>query len=73
MSRFNLSELAVKERAITLFLLIAIAAAGVLAFGKLGRAEVSEKMPRLADRFAWLDDNRDGFLTRAELQEGRHH
>ena len=41
--------------------------------GKLGRAEVSEKMPRLADRFAWLDDNRDGFLTRAELQEGRHH
>jgi multidrug efflux pump subunit AcrB len=39
MSRFNLSALAVKERAITLFLLIAIAAAGVLAFDKLGRAE----------------------------------
>lgn len=39
MSRFNLSALAVKERAITLFLLLAIAAAGVLAFGKLGRAE----------------------------------
>jgi multidrug efflux pump subunit AcrB len=39
MSRFNLSALAVKERAVTLFLLIAIAAAGLLAFGKLGRAE----------------------------------
>lgn len=39
MNRFNLSALAVKERAITLFLLIAIAAAGVLAFSKLGRAE----------------------------------
>lgn len=39
MSRFNLSALAVKEQAITLFLLIAIAAAGVLAFTRLGRAE----------------------------------
>jgi multidrug efflux pump subunit AcrB len=39
MSRFNLSALAVKERAITLFLLIAIAAAGLLAFSRLGRAE----------------------------------
>jgi multidrug efflux pump subunit AcrB len=39
MNRFNLSALAVKERAITLFLLIAIAAAGVISFGKLGRAE----------------------------------
>src|ERR1044071_6021241 len=39
MNRFNLSALAVKERAITLFLLIAIAAAGVLAFSRLGRAE----------------------------------
>ncbi len=39
MNRFNLSALAVKERAITLFLLIAIAAAGLLAFSKLGRAE----------------------------------
>lgn len=38
--------------------------------GKLGRVEVQEKMPRLADRFAWLDDNRDGFLTRAELEAG---
>ncbi len=39
MNRFNLSALAVKERAVTLFLLIAIAAAGLLAFNKLGRAE----------------------------------
>jgi multidrug efflux pump subunit AcrB len=35
----NLSALAVREKAITLFLLIAIAAAGVFAFLKLGRAE----------------------------------
>lgn len=39
MNRFNLSALAVKERAITLFLLIAVAAAGLLAFSRLGRAE----------------------------------
>jgi multidrug efflux pump subunit AcrB len=35
----NLSTLAVREKAITLFLLIAIAAAGIFAFLKLGRAE----------------------------------
>ena len=35
----NLSALAVREKAITLFLLIAIAAAGIYAFVKLGRAE----------------------------------
>jgi multidrug efflux pump subunit AcrB len=39
MNRFNLSALAVKERAITLFLLLAITGAGLLAFSKLGRAE----------------------------------
>ena len=39
MNRFNLSAMAVKERAITLFLLIAIAGAGLLAFTRLGRAE----------------------------------
>jgi multidrug efflux pump subunit AcrB len=38
-NRFNLSALAVRERAITLFLLIAISAAGVFAFLQLGRAE----------------------------------
>src|SRR3989449_8478396 len=36
---FNLSALAVRERAITLFLLIAIVAAGIFAFLKRGRAE----------------------------------
>lgn len=35
----NLSALAVREKAITLFLLIAIAASGIFAFLKLGRAE----------------------------------
>lgn len=39
MNRFNLSAHAVKERAITLFFLIVIAIAGVLAFNRLGRAE----------------------------------
>ncbi|PKU24033.1 efflux RND transporter permease subunit [Telmatospirillum siberiense] len=39
MSRFNLSAIAVRERAITLFLLIAITASGVFAFFHLGRAE----------------------------------
>ena len=36
---FNLSALAVRERAITLFLIFLISAAGILAFAKLGRAE----------------------------------
>ncbi|MFJ2356821.1 efflux RND transporter permease subunit [Pseudomonas fluorescens] len=39
MKSFNLSEFAVRERAITLFLLVAIFTAGALAFTKLGRAE----------------------------------
>ena len=39
MSRFNLSALAVRERAVTLFLIIVIAVAGAYAFVKLGRAE----------------------------------
>ncbi|MGE7992739.1 efflux RND transporter permease subunit [Pseudomonas sp. NPDC089554] len=39
MMGLNLSALAVRERAVTLFLLIAIFAAGTLAFLKLGRAE----------------------------------
>jgi Ca2+-binding EF-hand superfamily protein len=25
-------------------------------------------MPRAAKSFAWMDDNKDGFLSRAELQ-----
>src|SRR6516164_9124636 len=39
MSRFNLSALAVRERAVTLFLIILIAVAGAYAFLRLGRAE----------------------------------
>ncbi|MFL6570520.1 MAG: efflux RND transporter permease subunit [Burkholderiales bacterium] len=39
MSGFNLSALAVRERSITLFLLVAISIAGVVAFLVLGRAE----------------------------------
>ena len=39
MSAFNLSALAVRERSVTLFLLVAIFVAGVVAFLKLGRAE----------------------------------
>ena len=39
LGRFNLSALAVRERSVTLFFLIAIILAGVVAFSKLGRAE----------------------------------
>src|SRR5439155_1372908 len=39
MSGFNLSAVAVRERAVTLFLLVAISIAGVVAFLMLGRAE----------------------------------
>lgn len=39
MSRFNLSALAVRERSITLFLIILITIAGTIAFLKMGRAE----------------------------------
>jgi multidrug efflux pump subunit AcrB len=39
MSGFNLSALAVRERAVTLFLIVAISLAGLFAFLNLGRAE----------------------------------
>lgn len=39
MHTFNLSALAVRERAITLFLIIASACAGIYAYAQLGRAE----------------------------------
>ncbi len=39
MNRFNLSAFAVRERAITLFLIIAIVVAGTYAYLRLGRAE----------------------------------
>ncbi|MRV72027.1 AcrB/AcrD/AcrF family protein [Duganella sp. FT92W] len=38
-SRFNLSALAVRERAVTLFLIFLISVAGIVSFFKLGRAE----------------------------------
>ena len=31
------------------------------------------RLPRLADRFAWLDENRDGFLSKAELEAAHKH
>jgi len=37
--RFNLSALAVRERAVTLFFIIVISISGVVAFLSLGRAE----------------------------------
>lgn len=39
MTGFNLSALAVRERAVTLFLIMAVTAAGFFAFQRLGRAE----------------------------------
>ncbi|WP_271408699.1 efflux RND transporter permease subunit [Pseudomonas sp. Q1-7] len=39
MSRFNLSAFAVRNPAVTLFLILAVLAAGAIAFTKLGRAE----------------------------------
>src|SRR5947209_17542893 len=39
MSRFNLSALAVRERSITLFLIVAIILSGAYAFLRIGRAE----------------------------------
>jgi multidrug efflux pump subunit AcrB len=39
MNRFNLSALAVRERAVTFFLILAVAGAGGYAFVHLGRAE----------------------------------
>ena len=49
----------------------AFAAADLNGDGRLSRVEADEKMPRLAARFAWLDDNRDGFLSRDEAQPRR--
>jgi Ca2+-binding EF-hand superfamily protein len=36
--------------------------------GKLSRLEVSEKMPQLSQAFAFMDEDRDGFLTRDDLR-----
>jgi multidrug efflux pump subunit AcrB len=54
MSRFNLSALAVRERAVTLFLIIAIAIVGTFAFFKLGRAgDPSFTIKALTVTIAW--------------------
>ena len=39
--------------------------------GKLSKLEVGEKMPRMEKSFAWMDENRDGFLSQQELQPRR--
>lgn len=39
-SRFNLSALAVRERSVTLFLIVLVTIAGIYAFFGLGRAEI---------------------------------
>lgn len=44
------------------------AAADINKDGKLSRLEVGEKLPRLEKSFAWMDEDRDGFLDRAELK-----
>ena len=49
----------------------AFAAADLNKDGRLSRVEVDEKMPRLSQRFSWMDDNRDGFLDRKELEAGK--
>ena len=40
--------------------------------GKLSRLEVSEKMPQLSQSFAFMDEDRDGFLTRDDLRHPHH-
>lgn len=40
--------------------------------GRLSQDEVAQGMPRVAKAFAFLDDNRDGFLVPGELRFGRH-
>lgn len=49
------------------------AAADLNRDGKLSKLEVSEKMPQLAKSFAFIDEDRDGFLTRADLQHTPRH
>lgn len=49
------------------------AAADINKDGKLSKLEVGEKMPRLEKSFAWMDENRDGFLSQQELQPKPRH
>lgn len=48
------------------------AAADLNRDGKLSRVEVEAGMPYLAKAFAFHDEDRDGFLTRADLQRKPH-
>lgn len=41
--------------------------------GKLSKIEVSEKMPRMSKSFAFMDEDRDGFLTREDLKPSPRH
>ena len=44
--------------------------------GQLSLEEVQAKMPRLAERFSTLDADKNGFLSKEEMQHGgpgRHH
>lgn len=47
------------------------AAADINKDGRLSKLEVGEKLPRMEASFAWMDENRDGFLSREELQPPR--
>jgi Ca2+-binding EF-hand superfamily protein len=46
--------------------------ADVNADGQLSLDEVQAKMPKLAERFSTLDKDKNGFLTKSELQRPRH-
>ncbi|HEY5805732.1 MAG TPA: calcium-binding protein [Lysobacter sp.] len=41
--------------------------------GKLSKLEVSEKMPRLSRGFAFMDEDRDGYLTRDDVKHTPRH
>src|SRR5207249_10007585 len=61
MNAFNLSALAVRERAVTLFLIVAISIAGVVAFLMLGRAEdPSFTIKQMTVVTAWPGDTAKG-------------
>lgn len=47
------------------------AAADIDGDGKLSRAEVEQEMPRMARAFAFMDEDRDGFLRPADLAPPR--
>ena len=71
MNGFNLSALAVRERSVTLFLLVAIFIAGVVAFLILGRAEdPSFTIKQMTVVTAWPGDGEgDGRAGRRKVGE----